>query len=123
MAVQEILQDVTKKLEGVPGIAGVVLGGSRARGTHRPDSDIDIGIYYDESKGFDVRNVSEIAIQLDDEHRTNLITSLGDWGPWVNGGGWLVIRGYHVDFLFRDVKRVSRVIDDCTKGIVTEIAD
>jgi tRNA nucleotidyltransferase (CCA-adding enzyme) len=47
--VQKIINNVTRKLEGVPGIIGVVLGGSRARGTHRPDSDIDIGIYYDES--------------------------------------------------------------------------
>ncbi|MEW9032999.1 MAG: nucleotidyltransferase domain-containing protein [Planifilum fimeticola] len=117
--VQKILDDVTRKLEGLPGVVGVVLGGSRAKGTHRPDSDIDIGIYYDESKGFEVRSVGEIATELDDEHRTDLITSLGAWGPWVNGGGWLVIGGYHVDFLFRDVRRVAQVIDDCAKGIVT----
>ncbi|SEM81445.1 nucleotidyltransferase domain-containing protein [Lihuaxuella thermophila] len=119
MTVQNIIEDVTRKLEGVPGIVGVVLGGSRARGTHRPDSDIDIGIYYDESAGFDVRNLNEIATELDDEHRTNLITPLGGWGPWVNGGGWLVIQGYHVDFIFRDVKRVARVIEDCLQGTVT----
>lgn len=117
--VQKILDDVTRKLEGLPGVVGVVLGGSRAKGTHRPDSDIDIGIYYDESKGFEVRSVEEIATELDDEHRTDLITPLGAWGPWVNGGGWLVIGGYHVDFLFRGVRRVARVIDDCAKGIVT----
>jgi predicted nucleotidyltransferase len=40
------------------------LGGSRARGTHRPDSDIDIGIYYDESAGFDVARLNEIALRL-----------------------------------------------------------
>ena len=107
--VQKILDDVTRKL-----VVGVVLGGSRAKGTHRPDSDIDIGIYYDESKGFEVRSVGEIATELDDEHRTDLITSLGAWGPWVNGGGWLVIGGYHVDFLFRDVRRVAQVIEEDT---------
>jgi predicted nucleotidyltransferase len=117
--VQAILDEVTGKLRGVPGVVGVVLGGSRARGTHRSDSDVDIGIYYDETKGFEVQSLREIAMELDDEHRKDLITPLGAWGPWVNGGGWLVIRGYHVDFLFRDVHRVSRVIDDCRKGIVT----
>nr|MBO2468447.1 DNA polymerase subunit beta [Xanthomonadaceae bacterium] len=43
--VQKILDDATRKLERLPGVVGVVLGGSRAKGTHRPDSDIDIGIY------------------------------------------------------------------------------
>ncbi|MFD9130159.1 nucleotidyltransferase domain-containing protein, partial [Kitasatospora sp. NPDC059571] len=30
----------------VPGVVGVCLGGSRARGTHRPDRDHDFGLYY-----------------------------------------------------------------------------
>ncbi|MGX9706205.1 nucleotidyltransferase domain-containing protein [Laceyella tengchongensis] len=64
MTAQKIIDNVTRKLEGVPGIVGVVLGGSRARGTHRPDSDIDIGIYYDESAGFDVARLNEIALRL-----------------------------------------------------------
>lgn len=119
MVVQEIIEKIKKKLDGVPGIVGIVLGGSRARGTHRVDSDIDIGIYYDESAGFNVQTLSSIATRLDDEHRTNLITSIGEWGPWVNGGGWLVIHGYHVDFIFRDVTRVDQVIDDCCKGSIT----
>ena len=45
MSVQQVIKDVSKALESIPGIVGVVLGGSRASGTHRADSDIDIGIY------------------------------------------------------------------------------
>lgn len=30
----------------VGGVVGVCLGGSRARGTHRADSDYDLGLYY-----------------------------------------------------------------------------
>jgi hypothetical protein len=33
-------------LGGVPGVVAVVLGGSRAAGTARPDSDWDVGVYY-----------------------------------------------------------------------------
>ncbi|USK56096.1 nucleotidyltransferase domain-containing protein [Cytobacillus solani] len=118
-AIDNIIQDIKEELEGLPGVVGVVLGGSRAKGTHRPDSDIDIGIYYDESKGFNINDIENVALNLNDEKKDQLITSLGEWGEWVNGGGWLVVRGHQVDFLFRDIKRVSKIIDDCRSGNVS----
>ena len=117
--VENILSQISRELEGIPGITGIVLGGSRARGNHDEKSDIDIGIYYDETEGFDIRELSKAAAKFDDEHRENLITPIGGWGPWVNAGGWLIIRGYHVDFILRDIKRVSQVIDDCLSGKVS----
>src|SRR5690625_1809206 len=119
MTVENIIHRISKEIENIPGVAGVVLGGSRARGTHHSTSDIDIGIYYDESTGFDVNEVGRIATKLDDEHEENLVSSLGEWGPWINGGGWIVVQGYHVDLIFRDVKRVSQVIDECRLGNVS----
>lgn len=119
MEVQDIIQKICRELQTIPGVVGVVLGGSRARGTNLPDSDIDIGIYYDEAAGFDTRKVGKAASRLDDEGRANLVTALGEWGPWINGGGWLVVGGYHVDFIFRDINRVAKVIDECLEGKVT----
>lgn len=119
MEIQSILDKIIMALDEAPGVVGVVLGGSRARGTNRPDSDIDIGIYYDSADGFGLSHIYSIATELDDAHRTDLITPLGGWGEWVNGGGWLVVDGYHVDFIFRDVRRVERVIDDCLAGKIT----
>ena len=117
--VDNIIQDIKEELAGLSGVVGIVLGGSRARGTHSPDSDIDIGIYYDESKGFNSNDIEKAAFNLNDDKKEHLITSLGEWGEWINGGGWLVIQGYHVDFIFRDIKRVSKVIDDCLSGLVS----
>jgi len=117
--VDNIIQNVTKELIGLPGVVGIVLGGSRARGTHSPESDIDIGIYYDESKGFNTNDIEKPALNLNDEKKDHLITSLGEWGEWINGGGWLVVNGYHVDLIFRDIKRVNKVIDDCLSGLVS----
>lgn len=119
MTVHKVIEHVCEALHGIPGIVGIVLGGSRARGTNHAASDIDIGIYYDESQGFDVKEVNRIAATIDDEHRENLVSSLGQWGSWINGGGWLIVRGYHVDLIFRDIKRVSDVINDGLKGIVS----
>ena len=111
--VEYILNKISKELDNIPGIVGVVLGGSRARGTHQKKSDIDIGIYYDAQEGFDIGQLNKAAAKLDDEHRENLVTPIGQWGPWVNAGGWLIVNGYHVDFILRDIKRVYQVIDDC----------
>jgi predicted nucleotidyltransferase len=119
MTVQSVINEISKELKGIPGIVGIVLGGSRARGTNHANSDIDIGIYYDGSAGFNVNEVGRIATKLDDEHRENLVSSIGEWGAWINGGGWIVVQGYHVDLIFRDIKRVSQVIDKCLLGKVS----
>ncbi len=37
----------------------------------------------------------------------------------MNAGGWLTVQGYHVDFILRDIKRVSKVIDDCLNGKIS----
>lgn len=60
------------KLSSLPYIEGIVLGGSRARGTHTEDSDIDIGIYYNQ-ESFDLTAINQIATELDDENRNNLV--------------------------------------------------
>ena len=46
-AVAVLAGDLAEQLILVPGVVGVVLGGSRARGTHLPTSDVDIGLYYE----------------------------------------------------------------------------
>jgi hypothetical protein len=40
----------------------------------------------------------------------------GEWGPAVNGGGWLLIDGHHVDFLYRDLKQVREIVERCVAG-------
>lgn len=99
------------------GIAGIVLGGSRARGTHTEDSDIDIGIYY-YGHSLDMATLQQAATALDDEHRAELISPIGGWGPWVNAGGWLTVDGMRVDLILRDMQRVAQVIADCVAGRV-----
>ncbi|HMM22033.1 MAG TPA: nucleotidyltransferase domain-containing protein [Selenomonadales bacterium] len=116
--IEAIMQSVCKALLQVRGIAGVVLGGSRARGTHTPESDIDIGIYY-YGDTLDLAALDKAAAALDSERREGLIAPPGAWGDWVNGGGWLVINGHPVDLILRDILRVERAIAACCEGRIT----
>ncbi|HEY8349491.1 MAG TPA: nucleotidyltransferase domain-containing protein, partial [Clostridia bacterium] len=113
-----ITVSVAEKLSVLPFISGIVLGGSRARGTHKEDSDIDIGIYYD-PESFDLSAINSLASELDDEHRSGLVVPPGGWGDWVNAGGWLFICGHHVDLILRDIKRVEMIMEETERGIVT----
>jgi len=116
--IRTILDKTITALTAISGIEAIVLGGSRARGTHSSESDIDIGIYYDNTT-LDLVSLNKAALLLDDEHRENLIVPPGEWGKWVNGGGWLIIDGYHVDFILRDVERVENVIIECQEGSIS----
>src|SRR6202046_2389529 len=112
----QILTQVVSKVSKIDGVEAIVLGGSRARGTADERSDIDLGIYYDGERPFSITALGATARDLDDRHSENLVTSFGDWGPGVNGGGWLQIRGHHVDFLYREIGAVREAIEDFVAG-------
>ena len=114
--IEEILSEVVSSVSKLDGIVAIVLGGSRARGTADELSDIDLGIYYDASRPFSTAALGAAAQELDDRHISGLVTEFGAWGPGVNGGGWLEIRGHHVDFLYRELGAVRDAIDECIAG-------
>lgn len=112
----QILHEVVPLVRDIDGVRAIVLGGSRARGTHHAGSDYDIGIYYDPAEPINVLRLSEVAQRLDDQRREDLVTTIGGWGPWINGGGWLKVQGRAVDFLFRDLAKVRDCAQACLRG-------
>ncbi|GAA3486549.1 nucleotidyltransferase domain-containing protein [Streptomyces cremeus] len=108
----KIVAEMAERLVGTPGVVAVALGGSRARGSHRPDSDWDLGVYYRGS--VDVPRLAELA--ADHTGRPVEVAGPGGWGPWVNGGAWLEVDGVSVDWVLRDLDRVERVWQDCRGG-------
>ena len=58
---RRLLEAIAGQLQKIPNVVAVVLGGSYATGLSRPDSDIDIGLYYREASPFSVEAVRSIA--------------------------------------------------------------
>ncbi|MDT0391065.1 nucleotidyltransferase domain-containing protein [Streptomyces dubilierae] len=108
----ERLAEIAHRLSAVGGVVGVCLGGSRARGTHRPDSDFDLGLYY--RPPLDTPALRALAAELTGEPTE--VTEPGGWGPWVDGGAWLTVDGHRVDWIYRDLDRVHRVWRQCRAG-------
>ncbi len=116
--IQVLIDDIVERVSQADGVAAIVLGGSRARGTHTPTSDIDLGIFYHPQRPLDLDALGRVAAEIDDGHRSGLLTPIGGWGPWINGGGWLTVRSVPVDFLYRDLSRVAAIVEACHAGQV-----
>jgi hypothetical protein len=111
-----LLDAIVHALAPIAGVAAIVLGGSRGRRRHAHDSDFDIGLYYRRAQPFDPAALDVAAAELDDDRRSGLVTQLGGWGPWVDGGGWLKVGGHAVDLIYRDLERVDRILNDALTG-------
>ena len=117
MLSEERLREVADRLVAVPGVSAVMLGGSRARGTARPDSDVDLGLYY--RPPLDVTALRGLARELATDRDGSSaveVTEPGAWGRWVDGGAWLSVDGVAVDWLYRDLDRVHRSWQRAQRG-------
>ncbi|MFL5911413.1 MAG: nucleotidyltransferase domain-containing protein [Gaiellaceae bacterium] len=116
--VDHIVERVAARLRDVPGVTGVVLGGSRALGSTSPEADIDVGVYYRAAGRPDVEELRRAATELDDRGEPGGFAGYGDWGPWINGGAWLVVGGQRTDLLWREIELFEEVRDECSRGVV-----
>ncbi|MGS0686939.1 nucleotidyltransferase domain-containing protein [Nakamurella sp. GG22] len=106
------LSAMARRLTAVSGVIGVVLGGSRARGEHTAESDVDLGVYY--RPALDVAALQALAVDVSGPDAS--VTEPGAWGPWVDGGGWLTVDGVAVDWIYRDLDRVAACWADAEEG-------
>jgi hypothetical protein len=99
---------VAERLAGLPDVTAVALGGSRASGTQRPDSDWDFSLYY---RGrFDPGELGSLGWPGE-------IFPVGGWGGGVfNGGAWLRAAGRAVDVHYRDLDDVEYHLAEAREG-------
>jgi hypothetical protein len=94
----------------------VVLGGSYACGFARPDSDVDIGLYYRDTAPLPVEEIRRAAAAICSPGTAPVVSGLYEWGPWVNGGAWIQTPAGKVDFLYKNLTQVQTVIEDAQRG-------
>ncbi|GAB3804985.1 nucleotidyltransferase domain-containing protein [Humibacter antri] len=108
---EAFIEYVGDRLGSLPGVKAVTLGGSRAEGTNRPDSDWDFSIYYRGT--FDPRSLRDLGWP-------GAVGELGGWSSAphtvFNGGAWLEIDGRASDVHYRDLDVVDRVIASAADG-------
>jgi hypothetical protein len=114
-----LLTRIVPRLAAVPGVVGIVLGGSRARGTANAASDHDVGLYYGPDEPLDTGRLLDVARELADDPATVAVTPVGGWGPHIVGGGWLSIEGRKVDLLYRGAEPVGAIISACRAGRIS----
>jgi hypothetical protein len=115
---EALIESIVPRLAAVPGVAAIVLGGARARGTATPDSDYDLGLYYGSAVPIDTDRLHDVVTDLVDDPATAAVTAVGDWGPQIVGGGWLRVGGRKVDLLYRSCDAVADVIQACRAGTI-----
>ena len=108
-----MLRAIAEALQNVPNVVAVVLGGSHAGGLARPDSDID----YREAAPFSIEHVRSVAGSISTAGTVPTVTEMYGWGPWVNGGAWIQTPVGKVDFLYRNLDQVQRVVEEGRQGI------
>nr|WP_239081025.1 nucleotidyltransferase domain-containing protein [Streptomyces coelicoflavus] len=92
----------------MPAVRAVTLGGSRAQGTHGPDSDWDLAVYY--RGAFDPDDLRAVGWEGE-------VSEIGAWGGGVfNGGAWLTIDGRRVDVHYRDLDVVEHEVTEARAG-------
>jgi predicted nucleotidyltransferase len=104
----DFLDTTAERLAALPAVRAVALGGSRAQGTARPDSDWDLAVYYRGT--FDPADLRAVGWQGE-------VSEIGGWGGGVfNGGAWLTIDGRRVDVHYRELDVVERELTEAEEG-------
>ncbi|MEV0304440.1 nucleotidyltransferase domain-containing protein [Streptomyces prasinus] len=105
---QAFLDATADRLAALPGVRAVTLGGSRAQGTERPDSDWDLAVYY--RGAFDPDDLRAVGWEGE-------VSDIGGWGGGVfNGGAWLTVDGRRVDVHYRDLDVVEHELAEAEHG-------
>ena len=103
----EFIETVIAACRGLPNAEAVSLGGSRARGDFRPDSDWDFAIYY--------RGDIDVAL-FERLGWSGTVFRPFDWGHTMYGGAVFDLDGRHFDIHYRNLDVVEHWTREANQG-------
>jgi predicted nucleotidyltransferase len=103
----EFIHQVVAACRRHPRVEAVVIGGSRARGDHRPDSDWDFAVYY--------RGDVDVAV-FEALGWPGRVFRPFEWGQVMYGGATFDVDGRHVDIHYRNLDVVEHWTDEARRG-------
>jgi len=104
---EEFIETVVAACRRLPTAEAVNLGGSRARGDHRPDSDWDFAVYY--RGDIDVGVFEELGW-------TGRVFRPFEWGRVMYGGAVFDLDGRHFDIHYRNLEVVEHWSKEASEG-------
>lgn len=107
MTDDEFTELVVSTAYAMPGAVAVMLGGSRSRGDHRPDSDWDFAVYY--------RGEVDVAY-FDALGWPGTVHRPFDWGQIMYGGAVFDLDGRHFDIHYRNLDVVEHWTAEAEAG-------
>jgi hypothetical protein len=104
---EEFEEMVAEVVLAMPRAEAVMLGGSRARGDHRPDSDWDFAVYY---RG------AVTASYFEGLGWPGTVFRGGEWGQVMYGGAHFDLDGRHFDVHYRNLDVVNHWSHEAEEG-------
>lgn len=107
MTDDEFLDEIVAACRRVPNAEAVALGGSRATGDFRPDSDWDFAVYY--------RGEIDVSV-FEDLGWPGRVYRPFDWGRVMYGGAVFDVDGRHLDIHYRNLDFVEHWTREAERG-------
>ncbi len=101
------MRELAERLSRLPGVIAVTLGGSRAAGTARQDSDSDVALYY--RSHISAEDVRALGFE-------ETVVEPGEWGRILDGGARVMIDGRRVELLYRSLDAVEHWLAEAHAG-------
>ena len=115
----EIAASIASQLGEVSGVKAVALADSRSCEGWPQEEDIDLRIYYDDSRRPSVSELQGLANQLNSFMSSEMVTDFWHQGSLLNGEAWLWVEGRRVRWQYRDVGRVRSAMEHARSGGTT----
>ena len=128
-----MLDVLRRVLESEPDVVNALLFGSRARGTERPDSDVDVAVELTHGAARDVRSLGGLAARLESAAGRPVGLVLLDEAPpslayRVFRDGRLLVEGDHAALVARKARAILDYLDFkpveelCAEGVLRAAA-